>query len=904
MDAALAEAAHLLRSGDRLAEALVVVEGAVDDVDHLDLGGGGGVADALHGPLRLLVGGGPLDAPVRGVVLEPHGDADDVLRRVDDLVRVLDADGALDQAEQQDGALLDLQDLADLLLEGVDLLGVLDLGDDEHVDRREREDRLEVGEAQLVDAVDADHLLDVAEVDRAAQRVADDQAREVLDGRVDRVLEVEDDAVGGRAVGLGDHVRVVARDVQVRAALRAVSVGRGVRPALGDVERLAQRDVELAAELALHRGGDDVVLRVVVHNLHVAPGDAERLEAPLAHLLDLLGGDVRRVVHALDLDLVLGLPVGELDARVVDAEALAVDRLVDDVQHGAVAPLDDADDAVGVARQVVPSARLLDPEVAHLLDGHQLEAELLLALALELLEQVGPPRVDRDAHLGDDGADALAGGGDGGDVVDDAGVAAPRDRHGDDGQLGAGGGVLVSAGVVLEGAVGVRVDVAVEVDVDLGAARDHDVELVDDVAAVGRVGVLVDVGLDVRREVLAHGPDGRQVERLAGGQLADEALLEHVDEDARGAAVRHAGADALLRHAVGQPLHGGQRGAAGARLEDELGREEAQRVHQLGAGLADVQRVRVGRDAGGAADDLGRVADAVHLDDVVDVVLGDRDRGARVLDEVVGDDDDVLRELGVDGGVGERAARVSAVHAVAVALVVGLGRGDEGDVDLDVALLDRADTGAVRAHDHGLLQVAGGDRQPERAVRAGLDLRDRAVLEHPDELLLPVVQRGRREVDVLEAHLADDLHHRDEHAVAAAQVVVERDGHPVVRAALLERLLDRRQHLGAPREACDRAERRARLGRGGLRRVGAGVRSRLAVARDLLRDLSAGGVNPVVAVVFDGDGELAHSGVQGGCGGDGTNVALWQSCTVTHKKKFETGEVPLWNFFGKNYRIF
>ncbi len=81
----------------------------------------------------------------------------------------------------------------------------------------------------------------------------------------------------------------------------------------------------------------------------------------------------------------------------------------------------------------------------------------------------------------------------------------------------------------------------------------------------------------------------------------------------------------------------------------------------------------------------------------VDVVALDLPRQTGERHEVVGDDDDVV---GVDR-VGEREAEQTAGRRSAitggVAEAVGGGRGDDGDVDVDLAVLDRLLAAAVRA---------------------------------------------------------------------------------------------------------------------------------------------------------------------------------------------------------------
>jgi len=59
-------------------------------------------------------------------------------------------------------------------------------------------------------AVDAHHALGLAKVDTAAEGVADEHARVVLDGMVDGVFDIKDDTIRVGRAGLAHLVGVVA----------------------------------------------------------------------------------------------------------------------------------------------------------------------------------------------------------------------------------------------------------------------------------------------------------------------------------------------------------------------------------------------------------------------------------------------------------------------------------------------------------------------------------------------------------------------------------------------------------------------------------------------------------------------------------------------------------------------
>ena len=83
------------------------------------------------------------------------------------------------------------------------------------------------------------------------------------------------------------------------------------------------------------------------------------------------------------------------------------------------------------------------------------------------------------------------------------------------------------------------------------------------------------------------------------------------------------------------------------------------------------------------------VAGALHLDDIVHELALDLPRDARERNEIVRDNDDVIGIDRIGQGKSQRAAGRGPMGAVAVAERVGAGRGDNGDVDLDLAILHR-----------------------------------------------------------------------------------------------------------------------------------------------------------------------------------------------------------------------
>jgi hypothetical protein len=859
VDATLAEHTHATSTSDGLLHTSDIIKGAVNDIDHLDLtvSGRGSIADAVKSPLTLLIILGTLDTTISGVVLKTHGDTDDVLGSTDDLVGVLDTDGALDEADDEDGALLDAEDLADPLLELVDLAGVLDLRNDDDIDRSVRKDGDEILVAEVVDTVDTDHLLDVAKVDSVTKSVTDDDTSVILHGRIDTILNIEDDTISLAALTLGDHVAIGTRDVKVRTTKRTFAVGSRILATRSHVVGSLGRNLvtKLALEGDLDGGSHDEGLGVIVGDVdgetHVL-GKSHGLDDLVSHLLDLLSLDVRAVIDALDVDLV-GLTsstLGDGDTSVVDAHALTVKRLTDDIKNSTVTPLDNTDDTVLSARTSVTTTSLLDTAIAEVFDGDELEAELLLGLALELLKKVLALGVDGNTLLSDDGTDAAARGGDGGDLIDNTRVATTSDGHGNDGELGTSSSILVTTSVVLEGTITVSVHINVEVDIDLSCTSDHDIEVVDNRARVGRIGVLIDISLDVLGPVLKHGLDGLKIEGLAGGELANKTLLEHVNKDASSTTVGHTSADALLLELLLKRNHGGERGTTSTSLEAELRSQETESVDEVGAVVTDLEGLGVGGQTSGTRDDTLVVTDGRNDDDAINPVLADADRSARILDEVISDNDDVLGKLGVDGGVSKRTAGALAEKTIAVTLVITSRGSDESNIDLDITLLDGTNTSTVRANDHDTLEITSADAETKAVVGTSVDGLDCAILEERDKILLTIMKRRRSKVHVLDTELLELLHNRDENTITSTKVVVERNSHAIMIAELLDDRQDVWAKLGFTRLGKSRTHGGKVLALWGSSKRTSIWTSRT-IARNVLGNATTSCIHPKFSFVFN-----------------------------------------------------
>ena len=153
--------------------------------------------------------------------------------------------------------------------------------------------------------------------------------------------------------------------------------------------------------------------------------------------------------------------------------------------------------------------------------------------------------------------------------------------------------------------------------------------------------------------------------------------------------------------------------------------------------------------------------------------------------QAVRDGHHIFGAVAVHVGIAQHAAVGLAADAAQVAVIIGRGGADKGDVHLGFPCHQRTDTPAVGAHDGQALELALGDGPADLAADArGLDAGDGAVLDHGHQVVVGLAQGGGGQGDVLEAHLLDLLHHHADDQVALAEMMVEADGHAAVRVAL------------------------------------------------------------------------------------------------------------------------
>ena len=145
----------------------------------------------------------------------------------------------------------------------------------------------------------------------------------------------------------------------------------------------------------------------------------------------------------------------------------------------------------------------------------------------------------------------------------------------------------------------------------------------------------------------------------------------------------------------------------------------------------------------------------------------------RERQEIVRYDDDLVRVERIGRREAERPAGGRPRAPVRVPEGVRRRRRDEGDVDVKVAVLNRAGAPAVRAEHARLLHSAERARAADRAVHRALDMRDDAALDVPDERLVHGEERGGREDEVLEPARGEPVGDRVHEEVPVPQVMVK-----------------------------------------------------------------------------------------------------------------------------------
>ena len=269
----------------------------------------------------------------------------------------------------------------------------------------------------------------------------------------------------------------------------------------------------------------------------------------------------------------------------------------------------------------------------------------------------------------------------------------------------------------------------------------------------------------------------------------------HLDDLAGDAAKCETALDVLLDHLFPEIPRNGKGGAAGAHLHGEIVFEIAGSDYRVRRILGDEQLLRVLGEAGRAAHDAVGIAYVIDLYDVIHLAFGDAEGGVGEGNEVIGDYDALIGieriELGIAQGAAAGAFLAVPVVAVGVAVGIAGGSAEERDVYMQLAGFDGRRPAAVGAEYDGEIHETVGDGVTQLAAEAaGLDMIHNAVLDVLDEGPMAVGKAACGKGEVLYAHLRDDVHHHVDDEIAVPEMMVEGDGHAVLEADALYRLLN------------------------------------------------------------------------------------------------------------------
>ena len=280
-------------------------------------------------------------------------------------------------------------------------------------------------------------------------------------------------------------------------------------------------------------------------------------------------------------------------------------------------------------------------------------------------------------------------------------------------------------------------------------------------------------------------------------------------DTAKGEARLHAAALHLLFHKAGA---GGRR-RAGAGLHREARFKVTRVFNHVRRIAGNHQLARVAGDARRTDADFRRVAHALHLHDVVHLILHQAGGHIREWHQRFGQQHHLTGKVRVHHGVAQRTAARFAVRAVGVAKLIAARHAEKRHVDIQLAVLEQLHAPAVGVNLHRLVHQPVGDgiRQPAAHAR-GVNPGDDAAFDMLDQGVVTGHQRAGGQRQVFEAHPRQQRHDGVDHPVAFAKSMVEGDGHPVLQAAAFNRLFNGGTQLAAVLRIAVRQPRRGAVG--------------------------------------------------------------------------------------------
>ena len=152
-----------------------------------------------------------------------------------------------------------------------------------------------------------------------------------------------------------------------------------------------------------------------------------------------------------------------------------------------------------------------------------------------------------------------------------------------------------------------------------------------------------------------------------------EAFFQQFDQVLGRSAAHEAGLHSRLLHHLLEIADKRQRNSARTRLEREAIMHDARIAQETRYKLGDAQAIWRARNLRCARDDFRRIADGVDLNHIIHVVSLNLPRDAREGNQVVRDDDDVVRVDRICQRETQKTAGGLALGAIAVAERVGWG---------------------------------------------------------------------------------------------------------------------------------------------------------------------------------------------------------------------------------------
>ena len=157
------------------------------------------------------------------------------------------------------------------------------------------------------------------------------------------------------------------------------------------------------------------------------------------------------------------------------------------------------------------------------------------------------------------------------------------------------------------------------------------------------------------------------------------------------------------------------------------------------------------------------------------------------------------------------------MRPIRVSKLIATRDAEERHVDLQFATLDEMNPSAVRVdlYRHGQQPI--GDGCAQFSSQAGrVDAGDHPVFDVFDQRIMAVQQRAGSKRKVFEAHSCQCIDNLIDDLVAFTKSVMERDGHAILQAGSLDRLLQRAAHFSVQLRVGIREIGRVRVSAGKL----------------------------------------------------------------------------------------